>query len=240
MSGPDTAMVLAAGLGTRMRPLTDDRPKALVTVGGKALIDHALDRLAAAGVTRAVVNVHHFADMMEAHLAARSGPPAIEVSDERDRLLETGGALVKARARFDDVPILAANSDPVFLPDARGASGFDPLTEGFDPAREDARLLLARRDRTLGLDTAGDFHLEPDGRLRRRAEGEIAPYYYAGVQVLVPTVLENWPVGPFSCNRIWNESLKAGRLTGAVFDGDWLHVGDPEARARAEARLAAR
>jgi len=244
---PKVAMVLAAGLGTRMRPLTDDRPKALVEVGGKALIDHMLDRLADAGVERAVVNVHAFADLLIDHLK-RYPRLHIVVSDERahPRPLETGGGLKFARALLDEAPILVANIDSVWVEDGEPpARAIEALCEGFEPGRMAARLMLARMSRTSGFDGAGDFRMEPDGRLiPRRVTGEsAAPLNYMGVHVVDPrpifehgeTEFGLFPLkGPF-----WGEWAAEGRLYGALMEGDWMHVGDPAARDAAEARLKA-
>ena len=235
-SGPTTAMVLAAGLGTRMRPLTDDRPKALVEVGGKALIDHVLDRLAAQGVERAVVNVHYFADRLEAHLAARSGPPAIVISDERGELLETGGGFHKARGLLGDDPVFVANIDSVWI--EAGAPALQRLARAWDPAAMDALLLLAPMEHAIGFDTPGDFFLQADGRLAFRGEAPAAPYAFMGVHIAKPQLTDGEPGGPFSLSRIWRGLAAQGRLHGLVFDGLWMHVGDPEARDAAEARLA--
>ena len=234
MTSPTTAMVLAAGLGTRMRPLTDDRPKALVEVGGRALIDHVLDRLADAGVERAVVNVHWFADRLEAHLAGRKRP-AIAISDERDRLLETGGGLKKARPLLGDAPVWVANIDSVWTDrgDALGA-----LARLWDPERMDAALLLARREGAIGFDGAGDVFLGEGGRLTFRGDAPEAPYAYMGVHITRPQIVDDGPDGPFSLSPIWRQLAARGRLYGCVLDGDWMHVGDPQARAAAEVRLA--
>ena len=236
MSPPAAAMVLAAGLGTRMRPLTDDRPKALVEVGGKALIDHMLERLAGAGVRKAVVNVHAFADRLEAHLKARTGPPAIAISDERDLLLETGGGLKKARPLLGEAPIWAANIDSVWLEGERPA--LPALAQAFDADRMDACLLLAPLERTLGFDGPGDFFLGDDGRLAHRGAAARAPYAYIGAQIIRPQAVDSGPEGPFSLFPTWMEMIGRGRLYGAVMDGFWMHVGDPRAREAAEARLA--
>jgi N-acetyl-alpha-D-muramate 1-phosphate uridylyltransferase len=236
MTGPKTAMVLAAGLGTRMRPLTDDRPKALVEVGGKALIDHVLDRLGAAGVERAVVNVHWFAERLEAHLAARTGGPEIIISDERAELLETGGGLKKARGLLGDDPVFVANIDSVWI-DRGDALG--DLIRLWDPARMDAALLLARREGSIGFEGDGDFFLEGDGRLTFRSDRPSAPFAYMGVHITKPGVVDDGPDGPFSLSTIWRRSAPEGRLYGCVLDGDWMHVGDPGARDEAEARLTA-
>lgn len=236
MSCPKTAMVLAAGLGTRMRPLTDDRPKALVEVGGRALVDHVLDRLADAGVERAVVNVHWFADRLEAHLAARTGGPAIVISDERDELLETGGGLKKARGLLGDDPVFVANIDSVWID--RGDALSD-LIRLWDPTRMDAALLLARREGSIGFEGGGDFFKADDGRLTFRGGAVSAPYAYMGVHITRPGVVDDGPDGPFSLSTVWRRLASEGRLFGCVLDGDWMHVGDPAARDEAEARLAA-
>ena len=235
MTVPNTAMVLAAGLGTRMRPLTDDRPKALVEVGGRALIDHVLDRLTDAGVERAVVNVHWFADRLEGHLAARGRGPEIVISDERAELLETGGGLKKARPLLGDAPVFVANIDSVWID--RG-DALAELIRLWDPDRMDAALLLARREGSIGFEGDGDFFLGADGRLTFRGEAPSAPYAYMGVHITRPDYADGGPDGPFSLSGLWRKSAAAGRLYGCVLDGDWMHVGDPQARAEAEARLA--
>lgn len=235
MTVPKTAMVLAAGLGTRMRPLTDDRPKALVEVGGRALIDHVLDRLADAGVTRAVVNVHWFADRLEAHLAARGRGPEIMISDERAELLETGGGLKKALPLLGDAPVFVANIDSVWT-DRRDALA--TLAALWDPERTDVALLLARREGAIGFEGGGDFFLGEDGQLTFRGEAAEAPFAYMGVHICRPGYVAEGPDGPFSLSGLWRRSAAEGRLFGCVLDGDWMHVGDPGARDEAEARLA--
>ncbi len=235
MSLPTTAMVLAAGLGTRMRPLTDDRPKALVEVGGRALIDHMLDRLAEAGVTRAVVNVHAFADRLETHLRDRTGGPQIVISDERARLLETGGGLKAAAPLLGEAPVFTANIDAVWI--ESGSPALTALAAGFDPEAMDARLLLTRTEAALGFDGPGDFVMAADGRLSLRGEASAAPYAYCGVQVFKPGLAAAEPDAIFSTMRIWRRLAKEGRLFGTELQGDWMHVGDPAARLAAEARL---
>ncbi len=237
MTVPTTAMVLAAGLGTRMRPLTDDRPKALVEVAGKALIDHVLDRLGDAGVERAVVNVHWFADRLEAHLAARGRGPDIIISDERAELLETGGGLKKARPLLGDDPIFVANIDSVWT------ERRDPLADLvslWNSNPMDAALLLARREGAIGFEGQGDFSVGFDGHLLFRGDRPSAPYAYMGVHICRPDYASNGPDGPFSLSPLWRASAAAGRLYGCVLDGDWMHVGDPQARDEAEHRLKAR
>lgn len=231
---PATAMVLAAGLGTRMRPLTNDRPKALVEVGGEVLIDHMLARLADAGVTTAVVNVHAFADRLEAHLSARTAAPRIVISDERAELLETGGGLKKARALLGDDPIFVANIDAVWTED--GAPALDALAASYDPATMDACLLLAPLERSLGFDGPGDMFLD-GGRARFRGEAASAPYAFAGVHITKPSVVDGQPDGPFSLSKLWRAMAAEGRLGAIALDGFWMHVGDPQARDDAQARL---
>ena len=230
---PTTAMVLAAGLGTRMRPLTDDRPKALVEVGGRSLIDHVLDRLVAAGVTRAVVNVHWFADRLEAHLKRRDDLQIV-ISDERAELLETGGGLKAARALVGEDPIWVANIDSLWI-DRGDALG--DLVRLWDPERMDAALLLARREGSIGFEGGGDFFLADDGRLTFRGDAPSAPFAYMGVHITRPDYAAGGPDGPFSLSPLWRRSAAEGRLFGCVLDGDWMHVGDPAARDEAEARL---
>ncbi|MCS6626249.1 nucleotidyltransferase family protein [Roseibacterium beibuensis] len=238
-SAPTTAMVLAAGLGTRMRPLTDDRPKALVEVGGRALIDHVLDRLAEAGVDRAVVNVHWFADRLERHLGARGRGPRIVISDERSELLETGGGLKKAAPLLGPDPVLVANIDSVWTDNGReGNSALNQLARLWNPSIMDAALLLARREGSIGFEGDGDFFLADDGRLTFRGDAPGAPYAYMGVHICRPDYVADGPEGPFSLSGLWRKSAAAGRLYGCVLDGDWMHVGDPAARDGAEARLA--
>lgn len=234
-TAPKTAMVLAAGLGTRMRPLTDDRPKALVEVAGRALIDHVLDRLADAGVERAVVNVHWFADRLERHLAGRGRGPAIAVSDERAELLETGGGLKKAGPLLGVDPVFVANIDSVWTD--RG-DALDQLARLWNPSIMDAALLLARREGSIGFEGDGDFFLGEDGRLTFRGDAPSAPYAYMGVHICRPDYVADGPGGPFSLSGFWRKSAAAGRLYGCVLDGDWMHVGDPHARDEAEAKLA--
>ena len=227
----DRAMVLAAGLGARMRPLTDTLPKPLVAVAGKALIDHVLDRLASAGVTNAVVNVHHMADRIENHLKGRTRPK-IEISDERGELLDTGGGVVKALRRLGDQPFLHMNSDTLWI------EGVTPnlvrLGAQFDPADMDILLLLASTTASIGYEGRGDFAMAPDGRLRRRGEREVTPFIYAGAAVLNPAQFADAPQGKFSLNRMFDRAIEAGRMHGLRLEGTWMHVGTPAAIAAAE------
>jgi MurNAc alpha-1-phosphate uridylyltransferase len=239
MTGPKIAMVLAAGLGTRMRPLTDDRPKALVEVGGKALIDHMLDRLAAAGVETAVVNVHYFADRLEAHLTARQAKglgPRIVISDERSQALETGGGLKHALPLLGDDPVWVANIDSVWI--EHGASAIDAVARAWDPATMDVCLMLASTTASLGFHDSGDVFLGDDGVIRFKAPGETAPLVYVGVHICKPAVVADGPEGPFSLLPIWKALAVEHRVHGVAPNGLWMHVGDPGAVAAAEAQLA--
>lgn len=234
MSIPKTAMVLAAGLGTRMRPLTNDRPKALVEVAGKPLVDHLLDRFSEAGVETAVVNVHWFADRLEAHLAERTRP-RIVISDERQRLMETGGGLKRARKLLGDEPVLVGNIDSVWT---ENSDAIADLARAWDPERMDVCLLLARSEQSIGFEGAGDFFMDAEGRLSFRGEAASAPFAYMGVHITKPQVVDAEPRGPFSLTRVWRRLAGEGRLYGRVLDGFWMHVGDPASRAAAEAKLA--
>ncbi len=233
----DTAMLMAAGLGKRMRPLTAHRPKPLVPVAGKALIDHALDRIEGAGIRRIVVNVHYKADMVEAHLAARTRRTGIEylISDERARLLETGGGLIKARPLLGDSAFLCANSDNLWLDGPRSA--VRQLAERWDDAAMDALLLLVPHARATGHGGPGDFHMDPRGRLSRRRPGRVAPFVFTGVQILSPRLLVDPPGDVFSTNVFWDRAIAAGRAYGLSHQGAWFDVGTPAAIPLVEAEL---
>ena len=237
MTPPLKAMVMAAGLGTRMRPLSDRKPKALVEVAGRALIDHTLDRLLEAGVETAVVNVHAFADQMEAHLAGR-GAPRILISDERARLLETGGGIKQARPLLGEAPVFVANSDYVWT--GEGEPLFRQLAARFDPARMDALLTVVPKARTLGFDTPGDFFIDAAGALTPRGEAAEAPYHAFGLQVIDPSFAYAVAEEKFSLREVWFAMAARGRLFGLVPEGLWMQVGDPEAVEVAERALAAR
>lgn len=228
---PETAMVLAAGLGTRMRPLTDDRPKPLVEVGGQTLLDRVLDPLVAAGVRRAVVNVHYLADQVEAHLAKRSDLDIV-ISDERTGALETGGALAKARDLLGDDPILVANTDAFWGP--AGPEPVRELADSFDPDKMDVILLLADRERCLGFNGPGDMFHDGSGALTRRGAAPTAPWAYAGLRITKPQLYNNLPAEPFSALQVWDRLIPDQRLHGVRLDRFWLHVGDPQAHADAE------
>lgn len=229
-------MVLAAGLGRRMGTLAADRPKPMVAVAGRPLIDHVLDRLVAAGIGPVVVNVHHHADLLEAHLRRRTRP-AILVSDEREALLETGGGVRRALPLLGPAPFVVMNGDTIWIED--GVSNLARLAAGFDPRRMDALLLLAGRAGSIGYEGRGDFLRDGDGRLARRpAEGE-APFVYAGAAVLSPALFAGTPEGAFSLNLVFDRAIAAERLFGLPLDGLWMHVGTPEAVAEAERRYAA-
>lgn len=230
---PTTAMVMAAGLGKRMRPLTATRPKPLITVAGRTLLDHTFDHLRAAGVKRAVVNVHYLADTLEGHLASIEGID-VAVSDERSELLETGGGLMKARPLLGDDPIYVVNSDNYWLDGPVDALSL--LAQRWDPARMDVLLLLVPLARAHCHGGQGDFHIAADGRITgRRQRGRMAPFVYIGVQILNPAILVDAPDGPFSTMLFWERAIEAGRAFGVVHQGLWVDVGTPAAVARAEA-----
>lgn len=232
----DTAMVMAAGLGKRMRPLTATQPKPLVRVAGRALIDHALDRMHDAGIARAVVNVHYLADALEAHLLARSAP-TIVISDERAELLETGGGMVKAHeAGLLPDPFFCVNADSIWLDGPRSA--FADLSQHWDAARMDALLLLVPHARARNFAGAGDFYMDPLGRLERKLPGRVAPYIYTGIQLASHRLLRDAPFGAFSTNILWTRAIEEGRLFGTVFTGQWLEVGEPAHVSATEGYLA--
>jgi N-acetyl-alpha-D-muramate 1-phosphate uridylyltransferase len=234
---PETAMVMAAGLGMRMRPLTATRPKPLVEVAGRALVEHVFDRLRAAGVKRAVVNVHYLADQLEAFLRNRVDGIDVVFSDERAQLMETGGGLVQARALLGDAPFLVVNSDNLWVDGPVDA--IDLLAQHWDDAAMDALLLLVPLQRAHGHRGQGDFHLSADGRITgRRKRGRLAPFVFTGVQILSPRVLADWPEGPFSTMLFWERAIAAGRAFGVVHQGLWFDVGTPPAIGEAEAILA--
>lgn len=227
-------MVMAAGKGTRMRPLTDTMPKPLVPFAGKPLIDHVLDRLEEAGVEEVIVNVHHFADMLEAHLAKRRGP-RIVISDERAQLLDTGGGAKKALALLGTEPVITFNSDSVWVESL--GSNLRDLMAAFDPGRMDALLMIADASRTIGYVGRGDFTMDPFGALARRSPATTAPFMFAGVQIIRPELFAEGPDGPFSTNLVWDLLIERGRLFGHRMGGIWMHVGAPDDLAEAEAFL---
>lgn len=233
---PETAMVLAAGLGQRMRPLTDTIPKPLVPLAGRPLVDHVLDRIAAAGIGRAVVNVHYRADLLVRHLEARTRPQIV-ISDERDALLDTGGGVRRALPLLGGRPFLVHNSDTVWI---EATSNLSRLAAAWDDARMDALLLLADRATSLGYTGVGDFELGDDGRVVRRPAGATVPYVFAGASIASPRLLAGTEEGRFSLNVVWDRAMAAGRLYAVVLHGIWMHVGDPKALADAEALIAAR
>jgi len=231
-----TAMVLCAGLGTRMASANRALPKPLVPLRGKALIDHVLDRHAEAGIERAVVNVHHRADLIEAHLKGRRAP-AIEISDEREKLLDTGGGIKKALPRLGTGPFLIHNSDSVWIEGV--GLNLGRLIEAWDDARMDCLMLLALASQSLGYQGRGDFVFEADGRIRRRrVEQELVPFVFAGASVAHPRLFDGSPDGAFSLNMVWDRAIAAGRAFGLRMEGIWMHVGSADALAQAEHRLA--
>jgi len=231
---PDHAMVLAAGLGVRMRPLTDDRPKPLIEVRERALIDHVLDRLAEAGVRRVVVNLHYRAEQLRQHLAGR-GDVEILFSEE-EMLLDSGGGVAKALPQLGEAPFFVCNADSLWLNGALPA--LDRLADEWDEARMDALLLLSPTVLSVGYEGLGDILMQPDGTIRFRREREIAPFVFAGVQIVHPRLLSGAGVEPFSIHRCWKTAQEGGRLFGLRHDGTWYHVGTPDALREAEEHLA--
>jgi MurNAc alpha-1-phosphate uridylyltransferase len=228
---PTTAMVLAAGLGVRMRPLTDHMPKPLVSVAGQPLLDHVLDKLAAAGVSKAVVNVNYLGDQIIDHVKSRQHPQVV-ISDERGTLLGTGGGVVKALPQLGDKPFFHLNADTMWIDGVR--PNLNRLAETFDPARMDILLLLAPTAASIGYSGSGDYAMLPDGALRKRRENQVVPFVYAGVAILSPALFAGAPQGEFSLTRLFDRANEQERLFGLRLDGLWMHVGTPDAVRAAE------
>ncbi len=231
---PEAAMVLAAGLGTRMRPLTDHVPKPLVQVKSRALIDHALDRIGEAGIGRAVVNVHYMADIISKHVAGRK-VPQIVISDERDALLGTGGGVVRALPKLGSGAFLIHNSDSTWLEGV--GTNLARLCDAWDDERMDFLLLVSLASWSVGYDGLGDFNMGPDGLLVRREERMMSPFAFTGVSIAHPRAFKNVPAGPFSLNKLWDHAIERKRLYGVRLDGTWMHIGTPEAVTAAERRI---
>ena len=231
------AMILAAGLGTRMRPLTDDRPKPLVQVAGKPIIDYTMDRIRAAGIDTLVVNLHYLPEQIERWAGQQSGLE-VALSDERDCLLDTGGGVVKALDRLGDQPFFVFNSDSFWIDGPQPV--LERMREVWDGTRMDCLLLVAGMTSSVGFYGPGDFDMDDEGRLTRRSESYVSPFVYAGCYLVSPAVFKDAPDGAFSMNLLWNKALKAGRLFGLRHDSLWLHVGTPDAIGAAESVLAGR
>lgn len=232
----DTAMVLAAGLGTRMAGAGNGLPKPLVRLNGKALIDHVLDRHVEAGIERVVVNVHHKADLFEAHLEGRQNP-RIEISNERGTLLDTGGGVKAALPRLGSGAFLIHNADSVWIEGV--GSNLARLVEAWDDAQMDCLMLLALGSQSVGYQGRGDFDFDTNGRIRRRGAGQkLVPFAFAGVSMAHPRLFDGSPDGAFSLNAVWDKAIAAGRAYGLRMEGTWMHVGSPDALAQAEQRLA--
>jgi len=224
-------MIMAAGLGLRMRPLTNDRPKPLVEVGGKTLLDHAIDRFKAAGVKMVVVNVHYKAEMIIAAVKKRTDIE-IRIQDEREKLLNTGGALKRALPNFDGEPFLTFNSDSIWL-EGMG-SNLERLKRRWNDAEMDCLMLLAPTFNSIGYDERGDFTMDPNGRLARRELQRVAPFAWPGVQIIHPRLIEKGQGEIFSTNQLWDIAIEQGRLFGIRMEGKWMHIGTPAARDEAE------
>ena len=227
-------MIMAAGLGLRMRPLTNDRPKPLVEVGGRTLLDHAIDRFKAAGIEMIVVNVHYKAEMIEAAVRKRTDIE-IRIQDERDKLLNTGGALKRALPNFNGEPFLTYNSDSIWL-EGMG-SNLERLMRRWNEAEMDCLMLLAATFSAIGYDERGDFTMDANGRLARRESQRIAPFAWPGVQIIHPRLIERGKGEIFSTNQLWDIAIEEGRLFGIRMDGKWMHIGTPAARDEAEEYL---
>ena len=227
----DTAMVFAAGLGTRMRPITNRIPKPLVQIGGRAMLDHMLDRLADGGVTRAIVNVHHLPDQIEAHLKGRTRPEII-ISDEREKLLDQGGGIKKVLPLIGDADFFICNTDAVWLEGPHSAIA--AMRKAWRPQDMDILLLVAATSGSVGVDWPGDFHMAPDGRLTKRAEREVSAFVYAGVGIVKASLFTNATDEVFRLAPYFFDAAKAGRLHGVRLNGQWLHVGAPDAIGEAE------
>lgn len=232
---PKTAMVFAAGLGTRMRPVTDTLPKPLIKVGGRALIDHCLDRFAEAGVERAIVNVHYLPEMIIQHLQHRTAP-RIEISDERDLLLDQGGGIRKVLASLGDEPFFICNTDAFWLEGP--VNNLQRLADAWRPDAMDILLLVASTPHSIGVDWPGDFMMDTHGRLTRRGEAHVAPFVYSGVGIIKPQLFRNETREVFGLSQFFFDAAERGRLYGQRLDGLWLHVGRPETIAEAERAVA--
>jgi N-acetyl-alpha-D-muramate 1-phosphate uridylyltransferase len=228
---PTKAMVLAAGLGVRMRPLTDKTPKPLIEVAGQSLLDHVLDKLGGAGVSEAVVNVHYLPDQIIEHTRGRSRPRVI-ISDERDVVLGTGGAVVKALPLLGNAPFFHVNADTMWIDGVR--PNLARLAETFDPARMDILLLMAPTTSSIGYNGRGDYSMLPDGALRKRRELQVVPFVYAGAAIMSPSLFAEAPTGEFSLTKMFDRANEQERLFGLRLDGVWMHVGTPDAVAAAE------
>ena len=236
-NAPKNAMVLAAGLGLRLRPITNKTPKPLVKVADRTLLDHTLDRLVAVGVERAVVNIHHLADQVEQHLGNRKDLEII-ISSEADDLLETGGGVKKALEHFGDEPFYISNADVLWLNGPTPALG--RMIERWNDDEMDVLLMLHSTVEAYGYTGNGDFEAEPNGKLSRKLEGEITPYLFTGVQSIHPRIFEATPDGAFSLNVIYDKAIEAERLYGVVHDGEWFHIGTPDGLAQAEVYMGQR
>jgi MurNAc alpha-1-phosphate uridylyltransferase len=232
----DTAMVMAAGLGKRMRPLTATRPKPLVEVMGKPLVDHVIDHLRAAGITKIVVNVHYLADSLEAHLVKRAEGLDLIISDERAKLLETGGGLIHAKALIGDAPFFCLNADNFWIDGP--VSALDLMRQRWDETRMDALLLMVPHARAHCHNGRGDFHLDGNGLVSRRKASRVAPFVWTGIQILHPRLLIDPPADKFSTNVFWDRAIEAGRCYGMVHQGLWFDVGTPPAIKLTEAIIA--
>jgi MurNAc alpha-1-phosphate uridylyltransferase len=229
---PTKAMIMAAGLGKRMRPLTATTPKPLIEVNGQALIDHGMDRLVSAGVKTCVVNVHYLADLVEVHVRRRNDIEIV-ISDERDQLLETGGGIKKALPQLGESPFFQLNADTCYWIEGVKPN-LEHMVDAWDETRMDALLLVAETVKSVGYAGRGDFDMAKDGSLTRRLEKGVTPFAYAGAAILHPRLFEGAPDGAFSMNVLFDKAIESGRLFGVQMEGLWLHIGTPESIRAAE------
>lgn len=228
-------MIMAAGMGLRMRPLTNDRPKPLIEVDGRTLLDHAIDRLKHVGVKHILVNVHYKGEMVIEHVKKRRDVD-ITIQDERDKLLDTGGALKRALPFFKGEPFFSHNSDSIWL--ESWGSNLERMAQMWDDRQMDCLMLLATTHSSIGYEGGGDFTMDSEGRLTRRQAPRIAPFAWPGVQIMHPRLIAHAPEADvFSTNKLWDVAISEGRLFGIRLDGKWMHIGTPEAKAEAEAQL---
>lgn len=233
----DSAMIMAAGLGTRMRPLTNDRPKPLVKVAGQTLLGHCLDQMQLANIKNIVINVHYRAEMVEQYMTDHHEFANISISDERGQLLETGGGLIQAKPMLGDKPFFCLNSDNIWTNGSENA--LLKLASAWDDGKMDALLLLVSKGQAYGHNGVGDFFRDDDGRIIRRGENDSAPYIYTGIQIISHRLLRDAPSGPFSTNILWDRGIAEGRIFCALHDAKWLDIGTPQSIPMAEKLLAA-
>tara|TARA_A100001388_G_C28720929_1_gene476304 strand:+ start:28 stop:768 length:741 start_codon:yes stop_codon:yes gene_type:complete len=228
---PNIAMILAAGFGKRLRPITDKTPKPMLKVAGRTLLDHSIDHLADSGIEKVVINIHHLGSLIEQHITRRTDVEVV-ISDESDELLETGGGIMKALPLLGEDPFFVINGDVLWLDGPSPA--LQRLADTWDHKHMDALLLLHSTVEAYGYDGTGDFMVDPEGALVRQPEREVSPYLFAGVQILQAKAFAEAPAGPFSLNLIFDRAIEQGRLFGLINDGEWFHIGTAGGLSEAE------